>query len=168
MYWHAVFEQIFEPCWHLYQTAPSNGYAICKYINWTGIPGSVCDKNKYHQHLHVFMKKAHFYNLTRFRMGAWKIKVNSIHLHHINRTNVTVVFVLRITIPTRWRMKSTVRNMTPVDRNILISYWVIWVLRISVGVVLCCVVLCCVVLCCVVLCCVVLSKVSAVRVRAGC
>ena len=33
---------------------------------------------------------------------------------------------------------------------------------------MCCVVLCCVVLCCVVLCCVVLSKVSAVRVRAGC
>ena len=50
-------------------------------------------------------------------------------------TNVTVLFVLRITIPTRWRMKSmfcfTARNMTPVDRNILISYWVIWVLRIS-------------------------------------
>ena len=67
------------------KTAPSNGYAICKYINWTGIPGSVCDKNKYHQHLHVFMNRAHFYNLTRFRTGAWKIKVNSIHLHHINR-----------------------------------------------------------------------------------
>ena len=24
------------------KTAPSNGYAICKYIDWTGIPGSVC------------------------------------------------------------------------------------------------------------------------------
>ena len=31
------------------------------------------------------MNRAHFYNLTRFRTGAWKIKVNSIHLHHINR-----------------------------------------------------------------------------------
>ena len=31
------------------------------------------------------MNKAHFYNLTMFRTGAWNIKVNSIHLHHINR-----------------------------------------------------------------------------------
>ena len=67
------------------KTAPSNGYAICKYINWTGIPGSVCDKKKYNQHFHIYMNKAHFYNLTRFRMGAWNIKVNSIHHHHISR-----------------------------------------------------------------------------------
>ena len=84
------------------------------------------DKNKYHQHLHVFMNRAHFYNLTRFRTGAWKIKVNSIIFIISTGTNVTVVFVLRITIPTWWRMKSmccfTARNMTPVDKNILISY----------------------------------------------
>ena len=29
------------------------------YINWTGIPGSVCDKKKYNQHLHIYMNKAH-------------------------------------------------------------------------------------------------------------
>ena len=74
------------------KTAPSNGYAICKYINRTGIPGSVCEKNKYHQHLHVFMNKAHFYNLTRFRTGAWKLKVNSIHLHHIIRNQRYCIF----------------------------------------------------------------------------
>ena len=32
--------------------------------------------------LHSFIQ---FYNLTRFRMGSWKFKVNSNHLHHINR-----------------------------------------------------------------------------------
>ena len=26
------------------KTAPSKGYSICKYINWTGIPGSICIK----------------------------------------------------------------------------------------------------------------------------
>ena len=30
-------------CTFTFDEAPSNGYAICKYINWTGIPGSVCD-----------------------------------------------------------------------------------------------------------------------------
>ena len=50
--------------------------------------------NKYHQHLHVFMNKAHFYNLylTRIRMGAWKSNVNSIHLHHINRNQRYCIF----------------------------------------------------------------------------
>ena len=67
------------------KSAPSKGYSICKYINWTGIPGSICIKNKYKQHLHSYLSGAQFYNLTRFRMGAWKIKANSIHLHHINR-----------------------------------------------------------------------------------
>ena len=66
------------------KTAPSKGYSICTYINWTGIPGSICIKNKYNQHLHSYLSGAQFYNLTRFRMGAWTIKVNSIHLH-INR-----------------------------------------------------------------------------------
>ena len=68
------------------QTAPSTGYSICKYTNWTGIPGSICIK-KFNQHLHSYLSGAQFYNLTRFRMGlgAWKIKVNSIHLYHIKR-----------------------------------------------------------------------------------
>ena len=38
------------------------------------------------------MNKAHFYNLTRFRTGAWKIKVNSFHLHHINRKQRYCIF----------------------------------------------------------------------------
>ena len=29
------------------KTAPNKGYSICKYINWTGTPGSICIKNKY-------------------------------------------------------------------------------------------------------------------------
>ena len=32
-----------------------------------------------------YISGAQFYNLTSFKTGAWKIKVNSIHLHHINR-----------------------------------------------------------------------------------
>ena len=29
-------------------------------------------------HIHIYMNKAHFYNLTRFIMGAWKMKVGRI------------------------------------------------------------------------------------------
>ena len=43
--------------------APSKGYSICKYINWTGIPGSICIKHKYNQHLHSYLSGAQFYKL---------------------------------------------------------------------------------------------------------
>ena len=33
----------------------------------------------------MHMHKAHLYNLKRLRMGAWKLKVNIIHLHRIKR-----------------------------------------------------------------------------------
>ena len=44
--------------------------------------------------------------------------------------SILLLLFLLLYLPTRWRMKSmccfTARNMTPVDRNILISYWVIY------------------------------------------
>ena len=101
----------------LYETRYSNfvgicpkskgkGYSICKYINWTDIPGSICIKNKYKQHLHSYLSGAQFYNLTRF--------------------NGTVLFVLIITITTLWKTKSmccfTARNMTFVGKSILLGY----------------------------------------------
>ena len=45
--------------------------------------GKIGDKNNYRKH--VFLSKAHFYNLTRFRLGAWKLNVNNINLKHNNR-----------------------------------------------------------------------------------
>ena len=33
-----------------------------------------------------FFSKDHFYNLSRFRLGAWKLNVNNINLKHINRS----------------------------------------------------------------------------------
>ena len=44
--------------------------------------GKIGDKNNYRKH--VFLSKAHFYNLTRFRLGAWKLNVNNINLKYIN------------------------------------------------------------------------------------
>ena len=38
------------------------------------------------KHLHIFLSKAHFYNLSRFRLEAWKLNVNNINLKHINRS----------------------------------------------------------------------------------
>ena len=32
----------------------------------------------------MFFGKAHFYNLSRFRLGAWKLNVNNVNLKHIN------------------------------------------------------------------------------------
>ena len=46
--------------------------------------GRIGDKNNYRKHLHMFLSKAHFYNLSRFRLGAWKLNVNNIYLKHIN------------------------------------------------------------------------------------
>ena len=34
----------------------------------------------------MFFGKAHFYNLSRFRLGAWKLNVNNVNLKHINRS----------------------------------------------------------------------------------
>ena len=47
--------------------------------------GKIGDKNNYRQHLHIFLSIAHFFNLSRFRLGAWKLNVNNINLKHINR-----------------------------------------------------------------------------------
>ena len=41
------------------KTAPSKGYSICKYINWTGIPRPFCIKNKSNQHLHSSVLQPH-------------------------------------------------------------------------------------------------------------
>ena len=60
--------------------------AICKYVNWIGMHGKIGDKNNYRKHQHIFLSKAHFYNLSRFRLGAWKLNVNSVNLKHINRS----------------------------------------------------------------------------------
>ena len=37
--------------------------------------GRIGDKNNYRKHLHMFLRKAHLYNLSRFRLGAWKLSV---------------------------------------------------------------------------------------------
>ena len=52
------------------KTAPSQGYTICKYVNWIGVQGRIGDKNNCRKHLHMFLSKAHFYNLSKFRLGA--------------------------------------------------------------------------------------------------
>ena len=91
------------------KTAPSQGYTMCKYINWVGMHGKIGDKNNYHKHLHMYLSKAQFYNLSRFRLGAWKLNVNDINLKHINRSmrfcSVFVVTALTEII-TLWKMKS--------------------------------------------------------------
>ena len=33
-----------------------------------------------------FLRKDHFYNLSRFRLGAWKLNINNINLKHINKS----------------------------------------------------------------------------------
>ena len=78
-----------------------------EYINWTGTSGSICIKNKYKQHLHSYLSGAQFYNLARFRMGAWKIgKLIVFTFTTLTETNGTVLFVLVITITTLWKTKS--------------------------------------------------------------
>ena len=49
--------------------------------------GKFCDKNNYRKHLHICLIKASTFNLSRFRMGAWKLKVTYILLKHIDRNN---------------------------------------------------------------------------------
>ena len=51
------------------------------------------DKNNYRKHLHIWNSKAHFYNLSRFRLGAWKLNVKSINLTH---TNISIRFVITV------------------------------------------------------------------------
>ena len=68
-------------CWNLPEN--STGYTICKYINWVGMHRKIGDKNNYRKYLHMYLSKAQFYNLSRFRLGAWKLNVNNINLEHI-------------------------------------------------------------------------------------
>ena len=71
---------------------PSKGYSICKYINWTGITGSVCIRNKYNPHLHSYLSGAQLYNLKRFIMGAWELKFIVFTFTTLTETNGTVFF----------------------------------------------------------------------------
>ena len=48
--------------------------------------GGLVIKNNYRKHLHMFLSKTQFYNLSRFRLGARKLNVNNINLKHINRS----------------------------------------------------------------------------------
>ena len=66
------------------KTAPSEGYTICKYVNWVGMHGRIGDKTTVVNMYTCFFCKAHFYNL--FRLGAWKLNVNNVNLKHINRS----------------------------------------------------------------------------------
>ena len=45
------------------------------------------------------------HNLSRFRLGAWKLNVNNINLKHINR-NMRFVIIALIEIIISWKMKS--------------------------------------------------------------
>ena len=73
---------------------PSQGYTICKYINWVGMHGKIYDKNNYRKHVHMYLSKALFNNLSRFELGAWKLNVNNINLKHINRSMRVCIVVL--------------------------------------------------------------------------
>ena len=44
------------------KTAPSQGYSICKYVNWIGIHGRIGDKNNHRKHSHIYLSKAQFWN----------------------------------------------------------------------------------------------------------
>ena len=57
--------------------------------------------------IYTFLSKAHFYNLSRFRLGAWKLNVNNINLQHITVIEVFVfVITALIKIKILWKMKS--------------------------------------------------------------
>ena len=45
--------------------------------------GRVGDKNNCHKHLHIFLSKAFFYNLSRFRL---EVECDIVNLKHINRS----------------------------------------------------------------------------------
>ena len=111
------------------KTAPSNGYYISKYINWTGIPGSICIKNKYDQHLHSYLSELSSTTSRGSEWGLGKLKLIVFTFTTLTETNGIVLFVLEITIATLWKMKSTccftARNMTFVARNILNCFWVL-------------------------------------------
>ena len=68
------------------KTAPSQGYTTCNHINWIGIHGRIGDKKTTSKHVHIFLSKDHFYNLSRFRLGAWNLNVSNINIKHINRS----------------------------------------------------------------------------------
>ena len=56
----------------------------------------------------MYLSKAQFYNLSRFRLGAWKLNVNDINLKHINRSMRFCSYCTNRNnnIITLWKMKS--------------------------------------------------------------
>ena len=58
--------------------------------------------------LHMYLSKAQFYNLSRFRLGAWKLNVNDINLKVLNTLRGVCVFVVTVLteIIILWKMKS--------------------------------------------------------------
>ena len=62
------------------RTAPSLGYARIRYWNWIGVSDDyVCKKRVYGSHLCASVCNAGAIIFIRFRVGAWKIRVNDIN-----------------------------------------------------------------------------------------
>ena len=67
----------------------------------------------------MYLSKAHYLNLSRFRLGAWKLNVNNIIT--FNSLTEVVIFVVTVFIEVSglWKMKSILfliaLNITLVD-----------------------------------------------------
>ena len=113
------------------KTAPSNGYAICKYINWTGIPGSVCEKNKYHQHLHVFMNRNQRYcNFCTQNHNTNKVEDEEHVLFHCPEYDTC-----RQEYPELFLGNMSIKNISDFDNQETIAklLWKIRMIRIKLG-----------------------------------
>ena len=57
--------------------APRLGYVRIRYFNWVGITGHpVCIRRTFNCHLGGSIASTTVTNLSRFRVGAWQLKVN--------------------------------------------------------------------------------------------
>ena len=68
------------------RTVPSLGYAKIRDLNWIGVSDDyVCKKGVYSSHLCASVCNTGAINFTRFRLGAWQIRVSDINLKSIAR-----------------------------------------------------------------------------------
>ena len=75
---------VFSPKQHLVKVMLFNNILIGPACPGDKKDVQKCDKINTFMASCLLLNKDQLYNLTRFRMGAWKVKVSSTHLHHIN------------------------------------------------------------------------------------
>ena len=67
------------------RTCPSHGATFCRYMSWFRLSGNItCSKPFLHAHMKYVIEPHLHFNMIRFRLGCWCLRVNDLKLKSDN------------------------------------------------------------------------------------